>query len=161
MFHELVSRNDDLKRLVEKGYAVGFDSGHLVVRDVLYLDNEKKLQWGAFVTKVDVAGHLCACGCGNKVMTPLGPTEWTFTDTPRGPSLRPSIGNGQLPCKSHYWIDGGRIEWSGAWSPEQVERGRRAEEARRREYYESRKSKEETAAARIKRWLDWVLSWLR
>jgi uncharacterized protein DUF6527 len=20
-----------------------------------------------------VAGHLCACGCGNKVVTPLGP----------------------------------------------------------------------------------------
>ena len=107
----------------------------------------------------EVAGHLCACGCRNKVMTPLGPTEWTFTDT-RGPTLRPSIGNWQLPCKSHYWIDGGRIEWSGAWSPEQVERGRRAEEARRREYYESRRPKQETAGARIKRWLGLVLPWL-
>lgn len=53
MFLELVSRNDDLKRLVEKGYAVGFDSGHLVVRDVPYLDNQKKLQIGAFVTKLE------------------------------------------------------------------------------------------------------------
>ena len=24
--------------------------------------------------KYSVAGHLCACGCGNKVITPLGPT---------------------------------------------------------------------------------------
>lgn len=53
MFHELVSRNEDLKRLVDKGYAVGFDSGHLVVRDVPYLDHEKKLQIGAFVTKLE------------------------------------------------------------------------------------------------------------
>lgn len=53
MFLELVRRNDDLKRLVEKGYAVGFDSGHLVVRDVPYLDNQKKLQIGAFVTKLE------------------------------------------------------------------------------------------------------------
>jgi Family of unknown function (DUF6527) len=25
-----------------------------------------------------VAGHLCACGCGNKVITPLGTAEWAF-----------------------------------------------------------------------------------
>lgn len=108
----------------------------------------------------DVAGHLCACGCGNKVMTPLGPTEWSFTDTPRGPSLRPSIGNWQLSCRAHYWIDGGRIEWSGAWSADQVERGRHTEEERRRTYYESRKAKD-GVVARIRRWLEHVLSWFR
>jgi len=60
----------------------------------------------------DVAGHLCACGCGNKVMTPLSPTEWSFHESEKGPSLRPSIGNWQLPCTSHYWVDGGKVEWS-------------------------------------------------
>lgn len=108
----------------------------------------------------DVAGHLCACGCGNKVMTPLGPTEWSFQELEKGPSLTPSIGNWQLPCKSHYWIDGGKVEWSGAWSPEQVERGRRAEEERRRAHYESRKAKD-GLAARVRRWLEHVLSWFR
>lgn len=58
MFHELVSHNEDLKRLVEKGYAVGFDSGHLVVRDVPYLDHEKKLQRGAFVTKLEFVDRV-------------------------------------------------------------------------------------------------------
>ncbi len=53
MFHELVSRNEDLKRLVETGYAIKFDSGHLVVRDVPYLDKEKSLRTGAFVTKLE------------------------------------------------------------------------------------------------------------
>ena len=24
------------------------------------------------------AAHLCACGCGAKIRTPLGPTEWTL-----------------------------------------------------------------------------------
>jgi hypothetical protein len=108
----------------------------------------------------DVAGHLCACGCGNKVMTPLGPTEWAFHQAERGPSLRPSIGNWQLPCRSHYWIDAGRVEWSGGWSPDQVDRGRRAEGERRRAYYESRKTKD-GVAARVKRWLEYVLSWFR
>jgi hypothetical protein len=123
----------------------------------------KELKPGILYVSVefDVAGHLCACGCGNKVMTPLGPTEWTFTDTARGPSLKPSIGNWQLPCRSHYWIDGGNIGWSGAWNPEEVEGGRRAEEERRRQYYESRKPKKESVAAGIKRWLNRALSWFR
>ncbi len=53
MFHELVNRNEDLKRLVDKGYAIKFDSEHLVVRDVPYLDKDKNLSSGAFVTKLD------------------------------------------------------------------------------------------------------------
>lgn len=53
MFQKLVSRNDDLRRLVEKGYAVGFDTNHLVVRDIPYLDAEGKLQVGAFVAKLE------------------------------------------------------------------------------------------------------------
>lgn len=86
----------------------------------------------------EVAGHLCACGCGNKVITPLGPTEWSFKDETRGPTLRPSIGSWQLPCKSHYWITRGEVRWADQWTPEEIERGRRAEETRRRAYYESR-----------------------
>ena len=55
MFHQLVSPNDDLRRLVEKGYAVAFDSTYLVIRDIPYLDQDGKLQTGAIVTKfVDV-----------------------------------------------------------------------------------------------------------
>lgn len=133
----------------------------LTLKRVHYMPKELALGILYVSEEFDVAGHLCACGCGNKVMTPLGPTEWSFTDTPSGPSLWPSIGNWQVPCKSHYWIAGGRIVWSDTWSPEQVERGRRMEEDHRREYYESRMPNEEVAGARIKRWLDRVLSWFR
>jgi hypothetical protein len=87
----------------------------------------------------EVAGHLCACGCGSKVITPLGPTEWSFEDRRGKPTLRPSIGSWQLPCKSHYWITAGRVRWAHQWTPDQVERGRQAEEERRRAYFESRK----------------------
>lgn len=52
MFHQLVNHNDDLRRLVEKGYAVAFDSNYLIVRDIPYLDAEGKLQVGAIVTKL-------------------------------------------------------------------------------------------------------------
>lgn len=53
MFQKLVNRNDDLRRLLEKGYAVAFDSSHLIVRDIPYLDAELKLQIGAIVTKLE------------------------------------------------------------------------------------------------------------
>lgn len=53
MFQKLVSHNDDIKCLVEKGYAVGFDGGYLVVQDIPYLDNNRKLQKGAIVAKLE------------------------------------------------------------------------------------------------------------
>lgn len=80
------------------------------------------------------AHHLCACGCGSKIRTPLGPTEWRLQETADGPTLWPSIGNWQKPCRSHYLIRRGRIEWAESWTQEQVLAGR-AREARRRDKY--------------------------
>ena len=53
MFQKLVNHNEDLRRLVEKGYAVGFDSNYLLVRDIPYLDSDGKLQIGAIVAKLE------------------------------------------------------------------------------------------------------------
>jgi hypothetical protein len=52
VFQKLVSHNDDIRGLVEKGYAVAFDSGYLIIRDIPYLDNLKQLHIGAIVTKL-------------------------------------------------------------------------------------------------------------
>lgn len=52
MFQKLVSHNDDIRRLVEKGYAVGFDSNYLIVRDIPYLDDKLERKEGAIVTKL-------------------------------------------------------------------------------------------------------------
>ena len=99
----------------------------------------------------ETAAHLCACGCGSKVRTPLGPAEWTFTDHPEGPSLDPSIGNWQRPCKAHYWIDNGRVKWSVRWSAEQIAAGRAIEQLRRDRHYARRYPK--PWWARLWRWL--------
>ena len=48
------------------------------------------------------AAHLCACGCGSKIRTPIGPTEWSVEETDVGPTLHPSVGNWQQACQSHY-----------------------------------------------------------
>ncbi|MFN4220659.1 MAG: ThiF family adenylyltransferase [Novosphingobium meiothermophilum] len=50
MLPTLVSRNHDIRRLVERGYAVTFDSNYLVVRDIPYLDEQRALKWGAIAT---------------------------------------------------------------------------------------------------------------
>jgi len=52
MFRKLVSHNPDLGRLVERGYAVAFDSNCLIVRDIPYLDAKGELKWGAIVAKL-------------------------------------------------------------------------------------------------------------
>lgn len=52
MYQKLVNHNDDIKRLVDKGYAVSFDSNYLVVRDIPYLNNQGQLQIGAIVSKM-------------------------------------------------------------------------------------------------------------
>ena len=53
MFRRLVSRNADVARLADKGYALAFDTNHLIVRDVPYLDGDLALAKGALVAKVD------------------------------------------------------------------------------------------------------------
>ena len=84
------------------------------------------------------AAHLCACGCGSKVRTPLGPTEWSVEETKRGPTLHPSVGNWQKPCRSHYLIIRGEVVWAEKWTLKQIAAGRRGEEERRRAYYDER-----------------------
>jgi hypothetical protein len=49
---KLVSRNPDLQRLVDRGYAVAFDGAYLVIRDVPYLQAGGTRAWGAIVTKL-------------------------------------------------------------------------------------------------------------
>lgn len=91
---------------------------------VLYVSKEYK-----------TAAHLCACGCKTKVNTPLKATEWSLKETVHGPSLYPSIGNWQLPCKSHYWIREGKVSWSNQWTSQQISLGRDNEEKKRELHY--------------------------
>lgn len=100
-----------------------------------------------------IAAHLCACGCGSKIRTPLGPTEWCFEEAKDGPTLRPSIGNWQRPCRSHYWISRGEIHWAEQWTPEQIAQGRKGEEGRRRAYYAARERRREGTLVRVWCWI--------
>src|SRR3546814_10991672 len=75
--------------------------------------------------------HLCACGCGNEVALPLSPTDWRLTYDGQSISVRPSIGSWSLPCRSHYFIDGGRVVWAGDWTDAEIAHGRALDRSRR------------------------------
>ena len=70
------------------------------------------------------ASHLCACGCGMKVVTPISPTDWQLSFDGDTISLHPSIGNWSYPCRSHYIIRRNRALWAGDMSEEDIARGR-------------------------------------
>ena len=72
--------------------------------------------------KYRTASHLCACGCGEKVVTPLSPADWHLSMDGGKVSLHPSIGNWNYACKSHYWIRRNAISWAGGMSKGQIER---------------------------------------
>ena len=52
--------------------------------------------------------------------------------------MYPSVGNWQQECRSHYWIENGRIIWADKWSPERILEGREHEERRRQAYFDER-----------------------
>lgn len=101
----------------------------------------------------EIALHICPCGCGSKVSTPLGPTEWKFEDCPSGPSLYPSIGNWQKPCQSHYWIRNGAIIWAPKWTQEEILEGRRSEHEQSVTYFKERERKRSRPLAKLWRLL--------
>ena len=71
--------------------------------------------------RYNTASHLCCCGCGREVVTPLNPAKWQLTEHPDGRvSLMPSIGNWSFPCQSHYFIVRNRVSWAGAMSARQI-----------------------------------------
>ena len=73
----------------------------------------EKLKSGLLYVCFDcnVVVHLCACGCGEKVVLPIAPDFWSVKYDGETVSLTPSIGNFQFPCKSHYWIRENKVIW--------------------------------------------------
>jgi len=86
-------------------------------------------------TRYATATHKCPCGCGEIVVTPIRPTDWTLIWDGDSVTLEPSIGNWSLPCRSHYWIIKNRIVWSRKWGAEEIELGRLTDAKRKSDYF--------------------------
>ncbi|WP_367184553.1 DUF6527 family protein [Ferrimicrobium sp.] len=82
-----------------------------------------------------IVTHKCCCGCGNKVVTPLTPTDWKLIYDGQSVSLDPSVGNWSLPCRSHYWITNGRVYWSAQWAQKTVDEARSRDRLAKLRYF--------------------------
>lgn len=68
----------------------------------------------------NVIVHKCACGCGEKTVTPIDKKYgWIMKYDGQTITLRPSIGNFNTRCKSHYYITDNRIEWLEEYKQEE------------------------------------------
>lgn len=58
--------------------------------------------------RFETSSHLCACGCGEKAVLPLGNRGWTLTKHENGKiSFNPSVGNWKWEAPNyhaHYYI---------------------------------------------------------
>jgi hypothetical protein len=81
------------------------------------------------------ASHLCVCGCGNKVVTPIRPTNWKLIFDGKTISLDPSIGNWSFACLSHYWIRNNKVLWADQWSTEDIDDGRALDRRSKDRYF--------------------------
>ncbi|MDR6143345.1 hypothetical protein QE375_002899 [Microbacterium foliorum] len=98
------------------------------------------------------AVHLCACGCGNEVVTPLTPVDWRLTFDGRV-SLSPSIGNWSFACRSHYWITDERVHWSSGWDDERIERNRaRDRQAKAQHFADAAEASESSHRKKLPWW---------
>jgi hypothetical protein len=93
-------------------------------------------------TRFRTASHLCACGCGSKIVTPIKPAKWAFTYNGDTVSLWPSVGNWQKPCQSHYVIRNSRVVWSRQWSEAEIAEGRARDQTEVENYYRTEKRRD-------------------
>lgn len=64
--------------------------------------------------------HLCCCGCGREVVTPLNPAGWSYKREAETVTLKPSVGNWSFPCRSHYFIVSNEVVWAKPMSDQQI-----------------------------------------
>ena len=111
------------------------------------------------------ASHLCCCGCGEEVITPLGPTEWSIQLDLSGPTLHPSIGNWSYACRSHYWIRRGQVIWAKQMSSSEIELGRARDRLAKEAYFASKSKLKHQHRVFIvlkpNTWIRWLRTWLR
>lgn len=115
--------------------------------------------------KYRTASHLCCCGCGTRIVTPLRETGWKLSVDDGKASLWPSIGNSNHPCQSHYVISEGKVVWHEPMTPAHTAWTRARDDANRAAYF-ARKSQQGRTSIfastnRVGQLLGKALAWTR
>lgn len=84
------------------------------VEYVEYIPPVDKMKQGVLYVSLEfcTAAHLCACGCGQQSVTPLGGEHgWQYNSNGVQVTLAPSILNTNCPNRAHYFIRDSKIIW--------------------------------------------------
>ncbi len=105
---------------------------HRFVRNV-----PRELEPGVLYISMEYATavHSCCCGCGERVVTPFTPTDWSMEFDGESVSLSPSVGNWNQACRSHYVIKQNRVIEAGPWSAARIEAERRRDKRAKAAHY--------------------------
>lgn len=72
----------------------------------------------------NVIVHRCACECGERTVTPIDKKYgWVMKYDGQAITLRPSIGNFSIPCRSHYYITDNNVEWLESYQQKNNKKG--------------------------------------
>lgn len=109
-----------------------------VLAPVFVVSFPEQLETGKLYVSMEFASvaHLCACGCGSEVVTPLSPIDWRLSFDGVAVTLEPSIGNWRLPCRLHYVIRRNRIAWASDMSDDHIEFGRQRDRLAKQRYHQ-------------------------
>ena len=97
------------------------------------------------------ASHKCCCGCGEEVVTPLGPADWSIRVDGDKASVHPSIGNWNFDCRSHYVIRRNQVVWARAMKEAQIAQVQVRDRADKERYIEAVNRAKEVATAHATR----------
>lgn len=97
--------------------------------------------------------HKCCCGCGEEVVTPLSPVDWQLKKDMNSVSLRPSIGNWNYRCKSHYFITNNRVIWANRFTQRQITKIQTKDRFDKQNYIASKNKQEVNSLPDRNSWL--------
>lgn len=102
------------------------------------------------------AMHLCCCGCGTEVITPLSPARWSITFDGETISLWPSVGNWSQPCRSHYIIRKNQVIGSHSWCGRRIAKGQQGDRRAIAAHLQEQDPKADRSLfQRLTSWLPW------
>lgn len=102
--------------------------------------------------------HRCCCGCGLEVVTPLSPVDWQLKREGKLITIRPSIGNWNYPCQSHYLITRNKVDWAGRMTKLQIQRVQERDQRDKERYISQINARKATTSAT---WLSNLLGALK
>jgi hypothetical protein len=108
----------------------------------------------------ELGAMLCACGCGHRVDL-LVPDSHQISSEDGLATIRPSVAVCDAPCRSHYIVTVGKVQWLAAFNPAHAKAVMREQIARHSSQDSRRRSWIERLRAMMIRWFNRAQAFFR